>query len=549
METNAIQTDQNNYDYDLDFEESSSKNSQKSLKEIKEKEPIIKNNLEKQNSPCNMPNYDNEISDKKLNDSENVLTNSNPDFPNSREEQYQKTENLISEIHPESQKISRKPMSMDSKVYYNEISSPDKEIENFNGLINLNNFDPFNPKKLINSPRSLEICLSNGVDLQSLYHKSYENIKSIFIFSLYFIGLSHPLKRNNDEYLRLRYIETENFRKDLVDKLRYLRSLLIEENQTYKTEINTRATTTKFSNGFTRIDKLATCAINLLKPNFASIGNTNLGKDLIKQEQKKAVAVTAKELRALVQNLKGKMPRFLEKKRNSQNTERSKISIESPRSKNNTTYSGNNEKSQQRSKNKTEIIREHREAMEMQMKNKSMEIYQRIKQNEEIAMKWRNKQIKIKKHKKIFSELEQEKNMERKKLAERREEYKRQKLQEKIIEENQRSEEYFRKKDGLKKLRQEIRKNANYSKYQAKQQLEKIVRKANASPTAEAREKLELKMFEVAGLGKVWQMANLNPQTDLNLSENIGMHNRTYTTGNYSNKYKEIGGIEQKIYL
>lgn len=45
--------------------------------------------------------------------------------------------------------------------------------------VNLINFDSFNRSVRINSPRSLEVCLSNGIDPLDLYHKSYDIIKSI----------------------------------------------------------------------------------------------------------------------------------------------------------------------------------------------------------------------------------------------------------------------------------------------------------------------------------------------------------------------------------
>ena len=46
-----------------------------------------------------------------------------------------------------------------------------------NVVINLQNFNPFKPMRMINSPRSLEVCFSQGVNPTTLFHKSYEAIK------------------------------------------------------------------------------------------------------------------------------------------------------------------------------------------------------------------------------------------------------------------------------------------------------------------------------------------------------------------------------------
>ena len=59
--------------------------------------------------------------------------------------------------------------------------------------INLSNFDPFDRSIKINSPRSLEVCFSNGIDPLSLYHKSYKEIKNSV----------NPLRRNDEKYIRL----------------------------------------------------------------------------------------------------------------------------------------------------------------------------------------------------------------------------------------------------------------------------------------------------------------------------------------------------------
>lgn len=65
----------------------------------------------------------------------------------------------------------------------NEVNIKNNGTKTTEGLkdnsINLDNFDPFDESIRINSPRSLEVCFNNGINPSFLYHKSYEQIKSI----------------------------------------------------------------------------------------------------------------------------------------------------------------------------------------------------------------------------------------------------------------------------------------------------------------------------------------------------------------------------------
>ena len=100
------------------------------------------------------------------------------------EDQYNKSNN--NSIHRESKEIDDKlnvSLTNDgirSKIVKRAIpQNYDKSIDDISSSsINLDNFDPFNTSIKINSPRSLDVCFSNGVDPRSLYHKSYEEIKS-----------------------------------------------------------------------------------------------------------------------------------------------------------------------------------------------------------------------------------------------------------------------------------------------------------------------------------------------------------------------------------
>ena len=46
-------------------------------------------------------------------------------------------------------------------------------------IISLENFDPFNKIKKINSPRSMAICATYGILLDCLYHRNYSEIRGI----------------------------------------------------------------------------------------------------------------------------------------------------------------------------------------------------------------------------------------------------------------------------------------------------------------------------------------------------------------------------------
>ena len=95
-------------------------------------------------------------------------------------------------------------------------------------VVSLENFNPLDPKKRIRSPRSLKICQINGILAARLFHTSYEEIKSIKMWFNHKIGATHPQKRTDAEYLRMKYIETENQRQRLVEHLRAMRRVLID---------------------------------------------------------------------------------------------------------------------------------------------------------------------------------------------------------------------------------------------------------------------------------------------------------------------------------
>lgn len=148
--------------------------------------------------------------------------------------------------------------SNEEKSKYNMDSASNKSsgsnvqsFKNEKNLITLENFNPFTHEQKINSPRSLEVCKAQGIEPSSLYYKSFEMIKSKFLSRS--IDSSNPLKRNNKEYLKIKYFETEKKRQECVDELRFLRSQIVaNESLAQSKEIINRGHTEPVSRITTR---------------------------------------------------------------------------------------------------------------------------------------------------------------------------------------------------------------------------------------------------------------------------------------------------------
>jgi len=85
--------------------------------------------------------------------------------------------------------------------------------------ISLDNFDPLDRRKLLTSPRSIQVCKLNNIPIANLFHSSYEDIKGT------------TLQKNNSKYLKSKYINTETKRLKLVEYLKSLRRELMRQSE------------------------------------------------------------------------------------------------------------------------------------------------------------------------------------------------------------------------------------------------------------------------------------------------------------------------------
>ena len=286
--------------------------------------------------------------------------------------------------------------------------------------INLNNFDPFNSSQRINSPRSLEICAANGVDPLNLYHKSYDAIKSI----------CPPLKRNNKEYTMKKYVDNENKRHQLLSNLQKLREQYITCGDNPKRVSAVRTADTKYSRKFSNTEN---GNLSLIKRNITH--GKELNPEIIKEEQKRSIAVTAKEIK----NIVGKM----KKEYNSYKTDYRVNSVSTVNKK--TSYYGVNT------------------SVENSRQSKDNNRY--FSKVVERANKWDSNYDVFKKNKKLTRETESTNYYNRKKLLNEKEDYRRQILLERIKEHDNKTQSLEKQRTGLIKLRQEMRKNAAFAKY------------------------------------------------------------------------------------
>ena len=282
-------------------------------------------------------------------------------------------------------------------------------------IISLENFDPLNSKAKINSLRSLKICKEAGVPTSKLFHITYEEIKK-----------KAPLLRKNDsQYLKIKYIETETQRQKIVDRLKRLRRTDVDQSNT---------------------------STNTIKNSFRT-NCSKLNPDIIQYETQKVKNNLTREIMFIIE--KAKKDAFtcfhkyqLKSKKPSINLiERIRPNTSQPK----------------RNSAQVSIYDEGKNG-----KNYLKEIDERHKRN--IRMK-----TEMHKRKHLLSTLKSEQRTEMNETLRRLNERRRQKLIEKINEEDIKIEDLHNKKEELSKLRQEIRKNADLLKYRVRSQIQTSV--------------------------------------------------------------------------
>ena len=343
--------------------------------------------------------------------------------------------------------------------------------------INLVNFDPLNLSKKINSPRSLEVCLRNGINPIDLYHKSYDSIKEI----------CPPLQRTNNKYVKMKYIDYENRRAILLKRLLNLRKQMIYEGPR-RSNTAAHSYDTRYNIRQAKFNKMSTCSLDLIKRKFRSTKEFNT--KLLVQEQKRAIATTAKEL----QNIVGQVKRedFVDTcTYNEGLKQHSSHKVLKSLAKGNT--------------DRLKTPKDYKYIVKRMIRSREKKISQYINNKQSKMDIWRRSQTQLNNNKRLAMQIHFENDNEKKQLVKRMEEYKRQKLLEKIRKHDEKSQSIQSQRNTVCKLRQEMRKNAINNKFKAKQEIEKVIRKYNR---AQINENIMGEMFEAAGLGKIWQIVN-----------------------------------------
>ena len=219
-----------------------------------------------------------------------------------------------------------------------------------------------------------------------------------------------------------------------------------------------------------------------------------LGAYIVKNEEQRATATTAKEIKALVERIKGKLiPRNSKNVSLSSRKDKSTSLAETRKVINTTAGSISIQKKPRNKLHSMEkliaVKMKHKSIAEKQQTEKQRKMLENIRREEQLMNKRKKRQFYVKKQTKLVRDIENERNRERKDFLVRREEYKRVKLIEQIQNEDKRSSSLVKQRTELKKLRQEMRKNANYTKYQTKLELEKLALEFNVSYFAPRVEK------------------------------------------------------------
>jgi len=422
------------------------------------------------NQHANSQHDDEYGSDLKSEESEGEVVESNKELDKNIESPKYIQDSLL---------ISNKKSQIEAKntsITQSEMTSPKTNpLSNRGYLVNLENFDPFDTSIKINSPRSLDICLSNGIDPHSLYHKSYDAIKESVT----------PLRRNDCEYIKLKYIENESKRSDLLNQLKKIREHVIKETMRPQS-------IAQYPKRRVSIRELANHSLGLVKGNLKNLGA--LDPDIIKEEEARAVASNTKELKNIVGMIK--------KECNFEMTQKYRKGSEFMTKR--LCTDKNLPPNSLRKRAKTSKLR-YQMIIEEINRTREQNLFKKINKGDLVTEKWKKTQYKIKKNLKMISDFERERSNDRRELVKRKEGYKQMKLLERIHMKDERSMEIQKIRAGVGRLRQEMRKNAFYNKYRAKLSLEGLTKRLYASQDMNENMLID-RMLDVAGIKEPWKI-------------------------------------------
>ena len=282
--------------------------------------------------------------------------------------------------------------------------------------ISLDNFNPLDPNKRINSFRSIKICKQYGIALSRLFHTSYQEVQR----------QTHPLQRLNDDYITAKYIEIEAQRQNLVAQLKTLRKRLIQNEVNHNAEPYFKSSRRNSSGIY--YDSL-------------DIGRSYhvLDKSIIRYEKEKVENNVRKEIKILVNKAKANLPVHCKQRfcftKNSDYT-KTNFSV-------------------------------HTHSTKAYFKSTTNNTYH-LRTLEDL---YENNVKKVKR--KLTNSVNEIKHNELKEIVNRVNEHDRELLIGRIRNHRNRIENLKRQREELAKLRQNIRKNAAIKKYIVKSELEK----------------------------------------------------------------------------
>jgi len=354
--------------------------------------------------------------------------------------------------------------------------------------VSLENFNPLDTKKRLNSPISLQICKTNGILPSKIFHTTYEEIKE----------KCNPLKRNNHEYLKLKYIETENYRLKLVEHLKALRRALLQSGQTtkfltsplnrlkngeiYQNYERTESTMLKTymnkgNNSYKVFNTYGnTQMFRKSKYNASQIieknGTFKLDKSVIDYEKHRVETSIAKEIKIIVEKARKNNLAPLKNFRINPSQKHTKSFISSQVS---SKLSGSeNNGSEQTDKSYVAHNFYPKKSHNISLvSSKEADALQRIQIADEIKAANIKAKMNITKRRKLIKDLREEQHKELKEAAERVNEFKKEQILDRIIKHRDKTVSLERKRTELSKLRQKIRKEADFRKYLVKSELEK----------------------------------------------------------------------------
>ena len=310
------------------------------------------------------------------------------------------------------------------------------------------------------------------------------------------------MRRRDDKFIRFMYIQNENKRAETLNRLKNARNAIVNTCNGGNIRLSA-SQLSKFTNFRKNISQINN-SIDLVRQHRKGIGLLN--PEIVRNEKTRAATIAVKELYNIIGKAKNDYDYDIKQK--------DFYLIHA-----NKRFHTNNDSVQNSIKRKLNLNQtemKYRNFIENIIKKKEEKINKRMIKEKTLIEKWKASQEKLKLNKLVLGDFKNERSKEKRKFIERREEYKRNIILEKIKEEEQRSLSLQETKVGINKLRQEMRKNTAYSKYLVKQKLEKLGSKLYSVQDFDKAKAME-KIFEKTELKNLYKNFTGNkPSSEMN---------------------------------